>query len=154
MDFELTKEQLELKEIARKYVEEEVIPKIAEYDRKEEFPQEIVQKAFDLGIMNVRLPKEYGGRGLGLLEEVIIIEEIAVGCTGLATSINVNSLGFEPIILAGNKEFNVKQKKKVINILSMVLNSGLQMHMFPIILLCFARLGKIDGKRIIYRHLL
>jgi len=108
MDFELTKEQLELKEIARKYVEEEVIPKIAEYDRKEEFPQEIVQKAFDLGIMNVRLPKEYGGRGLGLLEEVIIIEEIAVGCTGLATSINVNSLGFEPIILAGNKE----QKEK------------------------------------------
>ncbi|MHA1379713.1 MAG: acyl-CoA dehydrogenase family protein [Candidatus Helarchaeota archaeon] len=108
MDFEFTKEQLKLKEITRKFVDEEVIPKIAEYDRNEEFPWELVQKAFDLGIMNVRLPKEYGGKGLGLLEEVIVIEEVAVGCTGLATSMNVNSLGFEPIIIAGNKQ----QKEK------------------------------------------
>ncbi len=108
MDFDFTKEQLDLKEIAKKFVNENVIPKIAEYDKKEEFPWELVNKAFDLGLMNVRLPKEYGGKGLGLLEEVIIIEEVAVGCAGLATSMNVNSLGFEPIILAGNKE----QKEK------------------------------------------
>ncbi|NVM04324.1 MAG: acyl-CoA dehydrogenase family protein [Candidatus Helarchaeota archaeon] len=108
MDFEFTEEQLKLKEKVKNFVDEEVIPNIAQYDRKEEFPWEIMQKAFDLGIMNVRIPSEYGGKGLGLLDEVIVIEEVAIGCVGLATSMNVNSLGFEPIILAGNKE----QKEK------------------------------------------
>lgn len=120
MDFEFSKEQLELKNKVKEFVDEEVTPKIAEYDRKEEFPWEILQKAFDLGIMNVRIPKEYSGMGLGLLEEVIIIEEIAVGCVGLATSMNVNSLGFEPIIIAGNEEQKEKYLRPLTEKLSFI----------------------------------
>ena len=108
MDFRFTKEQNELREEVRDFVRKEVIPIVNEYDAKDEFPMGVAQKAFDKGFLNVRIPKKYGGRELGLLDEVIITEELAYGGAGIATSFNVNSLGFEPILLAGNEE----QKKK------------------------------------------
>lgn len=108
MDFKFSKAQNELRGDVREFVREEVIPIVNEYDAKDEFPMQVAQKAFDKGFLNVRIPKKYGGRELGLLDEVIITEELAYGGAGIATSFNVNSLGFEPILLAGNEE----QKKK------------------------------------------
>ncbi len=103
MDFNETKEQETLRKEVREFVRDEVIPIVGEYDAKDEFPMEVAQKAFDKGFLNVRIPKKYGGRGLGLLDEVIITEEFAYGGAGIATSFNVNSLGFEPILLAGSE---------------------------------------------------
>ncbi|MHA1310095.1 MAG: acyl-CoA dehydrogenase family protein [Candidatus Helarchaeota archaeon] len=120
LDFNLSEEQLRLKEKARKFTLEEVILEISKYDEKEEFPWEIAVKAFNNGLMNVRIPKEYGGKGLGLLEEIIIIEEICTGCVGLGTSLNVNSLGFEPIIIAGNKEQKEKYLRPLTEKLSFI----------------------------------
>ncbi|MHA1266886.1 MAG: acyl-CoA dehydrogenase family protein [Candidatus Helarchaeota archaeon] len=104
MDFEFTDEQIKLRSQVREFVKEEIIPIVNKYDEKSEFPMEVAQKAFDKGFLNVRIPKDYGGRGLGLLEEVIITEELAYGGAGIATSFNVNSLGFEPILIAGNED--------------------------------------------------
>ncbi|RLI51099.1 MAG: hypothetical protein DRO73_01155 [Candidatus Thorarchaeota archaeon] len=42
------------------------------------------------------MPKEYGGPGLGVLEQCIVVEEMAAGCAGMTTSIYVNGLGVEP----------------------------------------------------------
>ncbi|TFF84960.1 MAG: acyl-CoA dehydrogenase, partial [Promethearchaeota archaeon] len=117
-NFELTEEQLKLKEKVAKFTKDEIIPVIDDYDAKDEFPREIAKKAFDLGIMNVRIPKKYGGKGLGLLDEIIIIEEICTGCVGVGTSLNVNSLGFEPIIIAGNDEQKEKYLKPLTEKLS------------------------------------
>jgi len=114
MDFNLTEEQLKLKEEVHQFVLEAVAPVIGEYDAKDEFPKEIAEKAFEKGFMNVRIPTNYGGRGLGLLDEVLITEELAYGGVGIATSINVNSLGFEPILLAGSEE----QKEKYLRALT------------------------------------
>jgi acyl-CoA dehydrogenase len=114
MDFNLTEEQLKLKEEVHQFVLEAVAPVIGEYDAKDEFPKEIAERAFEKGFMNVRIPTNYGGRGLGLLDEVLITEELAYGGVGIATSINVNSLGFEPILLAGSEE----QKEKYLRALT------------------------------------
>jgi len=58
VNFKLTDEQKALQNKAKKFAEEEIIPIIHKYDEKEEFPMELAQKAFDVGLMNVRLPKK------------------------------------------------------------------------------------------------
>ncbi|HUX98214.1 MAG TPA: acyl-CoA dehydrogenase family protein [Candidatus Deferrimicrobium sp.] len=108
MDFIFTEEQKKLRQEVRDFVRDEIIPIVGEYDAKDEFPMDVAQQAFDKGFLNVRIPKKYGGRELGLLDEVLITEELAYGGAGIATSFNVNSLGFEPILLAGTED----QKKK------------------------------------------
>lgn len=120
MDFNLTPTQEKLRSEVHKFVLDEVIPIVYEYDERDEFPMEIARKAFERGFLNVRIPKSYGGRGLGLLDEVIITEEFAYGGAGIATSFNVNSLGFEPILLAGNEEQKQKYLGHLTNKLSFV----------------------------------
>jgi len=69
--------------------------------------------------------KKYGGKGLGLFEEVLIVEEICAGCVGIGTSINVNSLGFEPILIAGDeyqKDRYLKPLSKKLSFISFALS--------------------------------
>ena len=53
--------------------------------------------------MNAAIPAEYGGGGLSCLDPVLVAEEIAAGCTGMATSLLGNNLGATPITIAGNE---------------------------------------------------
>jgi len=108
LNFELSPEQLEFRETARKFSREEIVPKAAEYDKSGEYPWEIIKKAHALGLSNTHIPEEYGGLDLGILEVCTITEELAYGCTGVATAIEANSLGQMPVIIAGSDE----QKKK------------------------------------------
>ncbi|CAG2061442.1 unnamed protein product [Timema podura] len=64
--FELNETQLEFRDIARKFVQEEVIPKAAEYDRTMEYPWDIVKKAWSLGLMNGHIPEHCGETALNL----------------------------------------------------------------------------------------
>ncbi|HQN10383.1 MAG TPA: acyl-CoA dehydrogenase family protein [Thermoanaerobaculia bacterium] len=108
MDFSLTEEQLALQELARKFAREEMAPKAAHHDETGEFPAEVARKAWELGLMNTHVPPEYGGMGLGVLDGCIITEELAWGCTGIATAMEANALAAAPVIVAGNDE----QKKE------------------------------------------
>ncbi len=108
IDFSLSDEQKQLQELARKFTKEEVIPKAAHHDEKGEFPREIVTKAWELGLVNTHIPQEYGGLGLGVLDGCITTEELAYGCTGIATAIEANTLAAAPLMVAGNEE----QKKE------------------------------------------
>jgi acyl-CoA dehydrogenase len=99
--FQLTEEQIALRAKARKFALEEVLPVSAKYDRTGEFPREVVEKAFKAGLMNLGIPKEYGGLGYGAVESVIVVEEMAAACAGITTSIYVNELGAKPIVLMG-----------------------------------------------------
>src|SRR4051794_31390462 len=108
IDFSLSDEQQQLQDLARKFAKEEIIPKAALHDKNGEYPKDIAKKAWELGIMNTHIPQEYGGLGLGVLEGCIITEELAYGCTGIATAMEANSLASAPVILAGNDE----QKKE------------------------------------------
>ena len=102
MNFHLSDEQEELKQAARRFSLDEVLPVAWHHDEKDDIPMGILKKAFERGIMNTDIPKEYGGRGLGLVEAALITEEVAAACPGVATSLFDNSLGMEPLFLCGN----------------------------------------------------
>ncbi len=102
LSFNLTAEQKALRQKAREFALNEVLPAAWRFDEKDELPLFVLRKAFEAGLMNTDIPKVYGGKGLGMLESALLTEEIAAACPGLATSIFDNSLGMEPIILSKN----------------------------------------------------
>jgi acyl-CoA dehydrogenase len=108
IDFSLTEEQKALQEMAREFAQKEMRPNAAKYDKGDEFSEDVMQKAFDVGFLTCTIPTEYGGGGLSDIETVIISEELAAGCAGMYTTMMVNALAYTPIILFGTDE----QKKK------------------------------------------
>ncbi len=108
IDFSLTDEQLALQAMAREFAVKEMRPNAARYDKGDEFPGDIMKKAFDAGFITCNIPEEYGGGGLKELDIAILSEELAAGCAGMFTTIMASSLAFTPIILFGTDE----QKKK------------------------------------------
>jgi acyl-CoA dehydrogenase len=120
VDFNLTKEQIDLQNRARKFAQEYMIPYAHYYDKTGEFPRSIIKKCWEAGLMNLAIPEEYGGLGLGAIEQCITVEEMAAGCAGMTTSIYVNSLGAEPILIAGNDEQKEKYLRPLIKDLKFV----------------------------------
>lgn len=120
VDFNLTKEQTDLQDRAREFAQEYMIPYAHYYDKTGEFPRPIIKKCWEAGLMNLAIPKEYGGLGLGAIEQCIAVEEMAAGCAGMTTSIYVNSLGAEPILIAGNDEQKEKYLRPLIEDLKFV----------------------------------
>jgi len=108
IDFSLTEEQTALQEMAREFAEKEMRPYASKYDKGEEFPWEIMKKAFEVGFISCEIPAELGGGGLSHLDTIILSEELARGCAGMYTTIMASSLAFTPILLFGTDE----QKKK------------------------------------------
>ncbi len=102
--FALSDEQQMLQKMAREFAANEIIPVAEEYDREAKFPEDIFHKAREIGITNMNIPEEYGGVGASILEECIVGEELAYGCTGISTSIATNHLGSLPLILGGNEQ--------------------------------------------------
>ncbi|XP_028667026.1 medium-chain specific acyl-CoA dehydrogenase, mitochondrial [Erpetoichthys calabaricus] len=106
--FELSEQQKEFRDTARKFAREEIIPAAPHYDKTGEFPVPLIKRAWELGLMNSHIPEHCGGLGLGIFDACLITEELAYGCTGVQTAIEANSLGQMPVIIAGN---NDQQKK-------------------------------------------
>jgi acyl-CoA dehydrogenase len=107
MDFELTNRQKQIRLAAREFAEGE-FPEIArEYDRREEFPRDLWNKACELGFIGVFIKKEYGGLGLGFLEFAMVMEEFWRADPGCG-NILLTAFGSELIQLYGTEE----QKKK------------------------------------------
>ncbi len=102
-DFSISEEQRSLQDLARKFARSEMAPHAAECDRTGRFPEEIYRKAWELGLMNLNVPNAYGGSGLGLVDQCLIVEELARACAGMTTSIIANCLALEPILLAGTE---------------------------------------------------
>ena len=102
VDFTLTDEQQNMRELAHDFAEKEIRPVAWEYDRDGTWPQEIIEKAWELGLLNTHLPAEYGGPGLTFLDGVLIEEEISWGCSGIGTSMSCNGLAIAPVVLAAS----------------------------------------------------
>lgn len=108
LDFNLTDDQKEFLNLAETFTANEIIPVAAELDRTGEYPWEIIKKAHATGLMNMHIPQEYGGMGLGTLDGCMMTEKLSYGCTGVMTALEANGLGSMPVMIAGNHE----QKKK------------------------------------------
>src|SRR5882757_7435349 len=83
VDFTLTEEQQNLREMAHDFAEKEIRPVAWEYDRDSTWPQGILEKAWELGLMNSHIGEEYGGSGVSYLEGALIEEELSWGCSGI-----------------------------------------------------------------------
>ncbi|MFO0663175.1 MAG: acyl-CoA dehydrogenase family protein [Polyangiaceae bacterium] len=114
IEFSLSDEQKQLIEMAKRFAKERIIPVAAEADQKSEFPKGVFEAAWEAGLVNVTIPTEYGGAGVGELEDTMVVEELAYGCSGIQTSMTANTLAATPIILAGSEE----QKKKYLGLLT------------------------------------
>jgi acyl-CoA dehydrogenase len=108
VDFTLTDEQKNLRELAHDFAEKEIRPVAWEYDREGTWPGEILRKAWEVGLMNTHIPEEYGGPGLGYLDGCLIEEELSWGCSGIQTSLGCNGLATAPIVLGGSEETKKK----------------------------------------------
>jgi acyl-CoA dehydrogenase len=102
MDFSLDDAELALQETARRFAQQEIAPEAGHFDQSGEFPREIIRKAWETGLASVSIPSEYGGVGLSLFQSCLVVEELAWGCAGMATSIMCNDLGLTPILVAGS----------------------------------------------------
>ena len=100
-DLSLTEEQEALIQTARDFAKKEVAPVAAHYDETGEFPEGVLKKAWETGLMNVEAPEEVGGLGLGCFEHCLVLEEIAHGCLGVNTSLAANMLAAMPLVIAG-----------------------------------------------------
>jgi alkylation response protein AidB-like acyl-CoA dehydrogenase len=108
LDHLLTEENRQYRSRAREIAENAVRPIAAEYDRKQEYPWEVLEALKKAELTGIWIPKEYGGHGAGLLNLCIVIEELSRACGGVGVGYAVNALGSFPILLGGTEE----QKKR------------------------------------------
>jgi acyl-CoA dehydrogenase len=104
MDFSLNEDQQMFVKVARDFVKKEINPKILELDTKGEFPLDIMRKAWEAGLMNLCVSEEFGGLGADPITISLLVEELAYGCSGIATSLMANDLANTVIALHGTKE--------------------------------------------------
>jgi acyl-CoA dehydrogenase len=114
VDLTLTDEQKDLRELAHSFAEKDIRPVAWEYDKEGTWPEDVLRKAWDVGLMNTHLPEEYGGPGLDYLSGCLIEEEMGWGCSGIGTSLTCNGLATAPIMLGGSEE----TKRKYLGMLS------------------------------------
>jgi acyl-CoA dehydrogenase len=108
MDFSLTAEQKQIKEMVAEFVDEEVVPVASEIDHEDEFPYDLVDDLAELGLMGMPFPEEYGGADLDYHAYPMALEEISRGSGGLGTIVAAH------ISLAGNMvyEFGSHEQKE------------------------------------------
>ena len=104
IDFSLTDEQMALRELAHDFASKEMRPVAWDYDRDGTWPQAIIEKAWEVGLMNAHIPEEYGGAGASSVDGVLIEEELGWGCSGIGTSISCNGLATAPVLLGGSEQ--------------------------------------------------
>ena len=103
VDFDLTEEQRFMREMAHEFAENEIRPLAWEYDKDGTWPEDILDKAREVGLVNSHVPTEYGGAGASYLEGSVIVEELAWGCAAIATTLGANDLASAPVLLGGSE---------------------------------------------------
>ena len=115
MDFNLSREHQMLRKMMASFTENEVKPIAAETDRTCTYPKENIDKLFDLGVMGICVPKEYGGAGADPLASAICIEELSKQCASTGDIIAThNGLCCDPILANGT----AAQKEKYLPMLT------------------------------------
>ncbi len=94
-----------LRDMVREFARNEVGPVADELDREGRFPDELVSKMAELGLMGIPIPQEYGGAGMDTVAYTIAVHELAkVDGSVAITAAAHTSLGTMPILLFGNKD--------------------------------------------------
>jgi len=108
MDFAFTEEQELIRNMVREFAESEVKPIAAEIDKNHRFPAETIARMFELDIMGMSIPEEYGGSGGGVMSYAIAVEELSKVCASHGAILAVHIGAARAILNHGTEE----QKRK------------------------------------------
>jgi alkylation response protein AidB-like acyl-CoA dehydrogenase len=102
---ELSDEQREIRELARRFADEEIAPRAAQWDREHTFPREVFAQLGELGLMGVCVPEENGGAGADFLSYALVLEELSRADAGVGVTVAVHtSAGTLPLLAHGTPE--------------------------------------------------
>jgi len=101
---DITDEQQAIIEMIRGFVDNEILPVVAEFDHEDKFPAEIVEQMKELGLLGVTIPEEYGGMGLDLTTYAMIIEELSRGWISISGVVNTHFIGSYLLMKFGTEE--------------------------------------------------
>jgi acyl-CoA dehydrogenase len=104
MDYSLTPEQEAVREEVRRFAENEIEPVAGEYDEREEYPFEVMEKAAEMGLTGAGIPVEYGGVGYSSLELALVVEELFAVDPGIGLCITSAAFGADAIEAFGTDE--------------------------------------------------
>ena len=105
MDFQLSADQLAIQALARELADAEIAPNAAEWDRDQRFPDELIPKLAELGLMGVCVPEEYGGAGADFLSYVLVLEELSRADAGVGVTVAVHTSATTlPLLAFGTDE--------------------------------------------------
>ena len=107
MQFELTKEQLMVRQVANEFAQTEVKPIATEYDEEEKFIWPIVKKMAKLGFMGMCVPQEYGGAGADTVSYAIVVEELSRVCGGTGITVAASTRLFGIMITSSPRASRV-----------------------------------------------
>ena len=98
--FQLTSDQIQLQETARRLAEKQFQPRAARIDASEEYPWDNVEALTKAGFMGMAIPEEYGGLGLSTMDVILVVEEMARICGVTARIVVEGNMGVSPVGLA------------------------------------------------------
>ena len=105
MDFQLSADQLAIQALARELADAEIAPNAADWDRDHRFPDELIPKLAELGLMGVCVPEEYGGAGADFLSYVLVLEELSRADAGVGVTVAVHTSATTlPLLAFGTDE--------------------------------------------------
>jgi len=105
VDFQLSADQLAIQALARELADAEIAPNAAEWDRDQRFPDELIPKLAELGLMGVCVPEEYGGAGADFLSYVLVLEELSRADAGVGVTVAVHTSATTlPLLAFGTDE--------------------------------------------------
>ncbi len=104
MNFDLTEEQISIRDMVREFAQERIAPHVMEYDNSKTFPAHLTREMGELGLLGILFPEEYGGAGMGYVEYALILEELAAVDPSISLSVAAhNSLGSNHIFTFGTE---------------------------------------------------
>jgi alkylation response protein AidB-like acyl-CoA dehydrogenase len=102
---ELSDEQREIRELARRFADDEIAPHAGQWDREHMFPREVFAQLGELGLMGVCVPEDHGGAGADFLSYVLVLEELSRADAGVGVTVAVHtSAGTLPLLAHGTPE--------------------------------------------------
>ena len=119
INFNLSEDQESLRSLAHEFARDVVRPAAKHHDETGVCPYEVLKQAHAQGLMNTHIASEDGGMGLGLVDGLLIAEEMAWGCTGIGTASEANGLAQQPVILGGSDALRKKYLSPMVDTFSL-----------------------------------
>jgi glutaryl-CoA dehydrogenase (non-decarboxylating) len=116
MNFDISEDIIAIQDMARKFVQNEVLPRVVEDERNHIFQRDIIKKMGELGFFGCPIPEEYGGSNLGFLAHTVVTEEISKVSGSLRAGFNMQTMGTaREIFQFGTEEQKQKYIPKLIS---------------------------------------